>query len=158
MTIQSSLRSVFVAGTLFCASALAQTRYCMGGDLEHMSAAQKAGCSAKMQAVKDVARSLHAPEDWHFVLVCGEEGWQNYAAFYGQDQEMSSDTVADTRLESRETFLRESRMKLGDLQSMRKVLAHEVAGILLKSRDEVAINSEADRLLASSETHAGHGL
>jgi hypothetical protein len=158
MTLQSTLRSTLVAGTFFCASALAQTRFCLGGDLEHLSAAQKASCSAKMQAVKEVTRSLHAPEDWHFVVVCGEQGWQNYTAFYAQESQALAETIADTHLSSRETFLRESRLQLEDLKGLRKVLAHEVAGILLKSHDEVAISTEADRLLAGSDTHTGRGL
>lgn len=121
-----------------------------------MSSSQKAACSAKLHAVKNAAAALHAPDDWHFVLVCGEQGWKEYAAFTMADNAELANAAADTNLEQHETFIREDRLDLTNEPSLKRVVAREVAGILLRSRDEIAITRKTDLLLAQAPQ--AHGM
>ncbi len=155
MTLMRATRFFAIASTLLCASAAAQTRFCIGGDLDHLSPAQKAACSAKMRAVKVAAADLHAPEDWHFVVVCGEEGWKSYAAYAMDESSNLLNAVADTHLEQHETFFREDRLDIADVRALQHVVAHEVAGIALHSKDETAINHQVKLWLGDAPAHAG---
>lgn len=144
MKLAIATRFLTIAGTLLCASAVAQTRFCIGGDLDHLSEQQRTACSAKLQAVKLTAVALHAPADWHFVVVCGDEGWKSYTAYSLEGSPALRDASADTHLQERETFLRGDRLNVENLRSLRRVVAHEVAGIVLHSTDEVAIDRQME--------------
>ena len=134
--------SLALAATLLSVPAIAQTRFCIGGDLDHLSASDRADCSATMQAVRFAAASMHAPNDWHFVVVCGEEGWKNYAAFSTHSEAVLEDAAADTDREQHTTYFREDRLHTPQAHGLRRVVAHEVASILLKTDDENAIEAQ----------------
>ena len=144
-----------LAASLVCTSALAQTRFCIGGDLDHLSQAQRTSCNAKNQAVKAAATALHAPDDWHFVLVCGDEGWKNYASYISEENTSLMDAAANTDLQQHETFLRADRLDLNSLRSVQKLVAHEVAGIVLHSNDEVAIARQMKIWTDQGSTQSG---
>ena len=144
MTLRNASRPLATAALLFCSAALAQTRFCIGGDLDHLSAAQKASCAAKMQTAKNVAATLQAPADWHFVVVCGENGWKDYAAYSSNQTPSLLDAAADTNLQEHETFLRETGLAADTPKAFERVVAHEVASILLHSTDEVAISHQLE--------------
>ena len=131
-----------LAATLIPVSAVAQTRFCMGGDLDHLSQTDRAACSATVQAVRNAASTLHAPDGWHFVVVCGEEGWKSYAAFSSHGEAVLEDAAADTDLAQGTTFFREDRLHTPQAHGLQHVVAHEVASILLKTNDEPAIQSQ----------------
>ena len=155
MKFTNATRSLAIASTLLCASAVAQTRFCIGGDLDHMSQTQRVACNAKMQAVKQATAALHAPEDWHFVVVCGENGWKSYAAYSMDDNAALLSADADTNLDRRETFLREDRLDMVNLRSLQRVVAHEVAEITLRSKDEIAINRQMGLWMDRTSERAG---
>ena len=133
---------IALAATLLSTSAVAQTRYCIGGDLQHLSANERAACSATMNAVRNQAASLHAPSDWHFIVVCGEEGWKQYAAFSVHDEASLENASADTDRDQRTTFFREDRLHTPEPHSLQRVVTHELASILLKTDDEVTIQTQ----------------
>ncbi len=140
MKISRKSLTVTIASTLLCVPAIAQTRYCIGGDLDNMTAAQKNTCSAKLGAVRQLAAAYGAPQDWHFVVVCGEEGWKQYAGYSMREDGVLQNAAADTNLEQHETFLREDRLDgVGGLQ---RVVAHEMASIVLHTNDELAIQKQ----------------
>ena len=151
----TATRFFAIASTIVCATAAAQTRFCIGGDLDHLTQTQKTACSAKMKAVKVAAASFHAPENWHFVVVCGEEGWKSYAAYAMEQGASLVDAAADTNLEQHETFLRDGKLNMADLRSVQRVVAHEVAGILVHSKDEVAISQQMNVWLGEHSSAAG---
>ena len=130
-----------VAVSLFSVASVAQTRFCIGGDLDHISSTERATCSATMQAVRAAAANLHAPGDWHFVVVCGEEGWKNYASFSSRGEAVL-DRMADTDHAQQTTYLREGSLHTAEAGGLERAVAHEVASILLKSDDEVAIQTQ----------------
>ena len=46
-------------------AALAQTHFCIAGDLDHLNAAQVAECKTKMTNVRDAVKRRGAPSGWH---------------------------------------------------------------------------------------------
>ena len=153
MTFSKTMRLAPLAATLLCASAVAQTRFCIGGDIAHLSNAEKSRCSAKLQAVKTAASSFHVPDGWHFIMVCGEDGWKEYTAYAMKDTLVSAS--ADTLFEQHEIFLRGDRFDENNVSSFRRAVAHEVAGIVLHSNDEVAINTQVDRWMGANPDGSG---
>ncbi len=119
--------------------AVAQTRFCVGGNLDQLSSTERASCDATMHAVRQAVSSTPAPDDWHFVVVCGEDGWKQYAAFSAQDETSLSAAAADTDREQRVTYFREDRLRAPQTQGLEKLVAHEVASVLLNTHDENAI-------------------
>ncbi len=131
-----------LAATLTSTSAVAQTRVCIGGDLDHLSSTERASCSATMQAVRSAAAVMHAPNDWHFVVVCGEDGWKDYAAFSTHGEAVLQAAAADTNLDQQTTYFREDRLHTPQAHGLQHVVAHEIAAILLKTDDENAIQTQ----------------
>lgn len=116
------IHRVVSAGLLVCLTlgAQAQSRFCLGGELDQLSTAQRTACSAKLASVRDAARRFGAPEGWHFVLVCGEEGWKSYAAFSSRTAAELENASADTDSAAHSTYLREE--KLGAARSPESTL------------------------------------
>ncbi len=133
------------------ASSVAQTRFCIGGDLDRLSAADRTACSATMQAVRNVASTMHAPEGWHFVVVCGEAGWKSYTAFSTRGEAALESASADTNRVEQTTYFREDRLHSTEAHGLRRVVAHEVASILLKTDDENAIQAQMVSLEAAGQ-------
>ena len=130
--------------TLICVPAVAQTRFCLGGDLENLSAPERASCSAAKEMVKATAARLHAPDNWHFVIVCGEQGWKDYTAVAQRGEVALVDQAADTDLEQHITYLRESRMLEPKTHQLQRVVAHELASIKLNTHNEQVIEAQID--------------
>ena len=133
-------------------ASVAQTRFCIGGDLEHLSTAQRNACYATLNAVRNTASALHAPDGWHFVVVCGEDGWKQYAAFSERGEDAVQDASADTDVEEHVTFFREERLHAPQPHALQRVVAHEIAAILLKTEDENAIQTQMATWERQSQT------
>ena len=139
------------AAALLTVPAIAQTRFCIGGDLDQLSATDRATCSATMQAVRNAATTMHAPQGWHFVVVCGESGWKSYTAFSSRGEVALETAAADTDRSGQTTYFREDRLQTTEAHGLRRVVAHEIASILLNTDDEDAIQLK----MASLETTDG---
>lgn len=133
------------SAALLSLPSVAQTRICIGGDLDHLSAPERAACSATAQAVRNEATSLHAPKGWHFVVVCGEEGWKSYAAFSSHPEALLENASVDTDRDQQTTYLREDRLRPTQHEGLHRIVAHEVASILLNTDSEVAIQAQMAR-------------
>ncbi len=127
---------------ILSATAVAQTRFCVGGDLDHLSSSERSSCNATVNAVRHAVSTMPAPADWHFVVVCGEEGWKQYTAFSTRDEISLSGAAADTDRGQRTTYLREGRLHTSQAHGLEQVVAHEVASVLLNSEDEDAIKTQ----------------
>ncbi len=145
-----TLTSLFSAAT-----ATAQIRYCVAGNLSQMNPAEKATCSTQLQTVRQAAAAFHAPQDWHFVLVCGEKGWKDYAAYATGNEAALDGAYADTNVSSHETFLRASSSGAQADVALQRTIAHEVASILLNSKDEAAIQKQVALWLSIPPTTSG---
>lgn len=144
----ASLSFALVASSL-CVPAVAQTRFCIGGDLDHLSATDRASCSALLEAARGAAAVTYAPEGWHFVVVCGEEGWKQYAAFSKRDEGALANAAVETDRAERTTYFREASLRGGGAHGLQQSVAHEVATIVLRTENELAIQAQ----MASWERH-----
>lgn len=115
------LASLLLAATL---PAVAQTHFCMGGDLDHLTPAEMTSCRAKMTDVREAVRRRGAPSGWHFMVVCDESGWQDVAALTGRDQAQLQLADYNTDRTLQMTFIRGSRLVEAD---------SHVAGTLLNA-------------------------
>ena len=109
-------------------SATAQTHYCIGGDLDHLSAAEVNSCHSKMLDVREAVKRRGAPSGWRFLVVCDESGWRDVASITGKDSsalrlaEFSTDTTEHV------TFLRGSHMDTANAGQMLNASLHGVPG------------------------------
>lgn len=140
-----NLTFLLLTGSLSLA-AVAETRYTLGGDVPHLTRAEAQGCVARLAEVKAAAERLHSPS-WHFVVVCGDGGWWQYAALSKRSALTLENVVADTDLASRTTFLRADGLTPEIEGAVERVMAHEVASILLNTTDEAAIRRKVAALL-----------
>ncbi len=110
---------------LFClsASAVAETHFCIGGGLDEMSATDVAACRTKMVQIRDAVKRHGAPAGWHFVIVCDESGWQDYASFAGQEHARTVNASYSTDAQMHWTFVRGSRMDTNEPAEADMVLA-----------------------------------
>jgi hypothetical protein len=123
--------------------ASAETRVCIGGDIDHMNAAQKAACQVTADNIRDNVSRMQAPSDWHFYVLCTEGDWQTYAAFSTRTPEQLAASSADTDLATRSTFFRRDRLFSADPATRMSVLVHEVAAARTQSTDEAVIRKQA---------------
>lgn len=175
------------AGLLVCLTlgAQAQSRFCLGGELDHLSTAQRTACSAKLASVRDAARRFGAPEGWHFVLVCGEEGWKSYAAFSSRTAAELENASADTDSAAHSTYLREEKLgaarspestplldralqdralpdrpllnrALLDRVLLDRAVAHEIAAVVLQTADEAAIQAKVNLWMGRDGAEPAH--
>ena len=90
--------------------AVAQTHFCIGGDLDHLTKTEVSACQAKMTHVREAVRRRGAPAGWHFVVVCDETGWTDLAGFTGKAASGLRQVDYSTDREMQWTFLRGSRI------------------------------------------------
>jgi hypothetical protein len=122
--------------------ASAENRVCIGGDLDHLTNSQKSACWANAADVRKSAARFHAPEDWHFFVVCTDEDWKVYAAFSKRAAAHLALEGADTDLQSRTTFLRGTWLRHSDSPGLERIVAREVASAVWQSTDEVVIQKQ----------------
>ena len=136
--MQILARTALVALFGLAANASAEPRVCIGGDLDRLSQSEKSTCRASAEQVRRDAVRFHAPEDWHFVVVCTESDWATYAAISAKGASLAPLNV-DTDMTRRMTFFRGATLAMGDSPLVHRLIAHEAARGLLQSMDEAAI-------------------
>lgn len=90
--------------------AIAQTHFCVGGDLDHLSPAQVTSCRAKMTEVREAVRRRGAPSGWHFLVVCDEGSWQDVATMTGHAATSLRTVDFQTDQDQQITFIRGSHV------------------------------------------------
>jgi hypothetical protein len=137
-----------LASLLFFAfHASAENPVCIGGDLDHLSAAQQGSCRGIADRVRIGTTKFHPPADWHFYVLCTDADWKKYAAFSTRSAQELATLDADTDLRNRVTFLRGEHLLAANVSGLDKILAHEVASALLESTDEKLIGKQVALLL-----------
>jgi hypothetical protein len=114
-------------------AALAQTHFCVAGDLDHLNATQVADCQTKMSNVREAVKRRGAPSGWHFVVVCDESGWTNYASFVASGAHMPDEATFHTDQNLHWTFVRGSRMEADSAAGADTLLAGALKGISPKA-------------------------
>ncbi len=149
-----SIRAALVYLVGLSVQASAANRVCIGGDLDHMTDAQRRGCLANAAQVREAAGRFHAPADWHFYVMCTEEDWQAYSAFSKKSAAELARVSGDTDLERRTTFLRGGKLAVSSTSAFNKIVAREVASASLKSSDEGAIQEQVAEWIPAADRTA----
>ncbi len=101
-----------IAALLFLTSAAAgaENRFCIGGDLQHLSPVQRTVCQAKLNQVRSAVQQELGLDKWHFVVVCVEAGWTDYASFSNHSADAVLHADADSDAAAKSVYLRGSRL------------------------------------------------
>lgn len=102
--------NLFAALLTVALPAIAQTHFCVGGDLDHLSSAQVTSCRAKMTEVREAVRRRGAPSGWHFLVVCDEGSWEDVAAMTGHAATALRNVDFQTDQAMQMTFIRGSHV------------------------------------------------
>ena len=112
------------------ASAIAQTHFCIAGDLDHLTATQVSQCKTKMTNMRDAVKRRGAPSGWHFVVVCDETGWSDYTSVVAPaGAAMLKDAAFHTDGGLHWTFVRGSRMDADSAEAADTLLAVALRGL-----------------------------
>ncbi len=110
-------------------SLVAETHFCVGGDLDHMTPAAIAACRAKMSGVRDAAKQRGVPAGWHFVVVCDEAGWKEYASFSHEERGLLTGAGYSTDPQLRWTFLRGSALDANQPEATATILSTSLESV-----------------------------
>jgi hypothetical protein len=110
-------------------SALGQTHFCIAGDLDHLKASQVTECKTKMTNLREAVKRRGAPSGWHFVVICDEHGWSDYATFLAQGTPPMGEAAFHTDGNQRWTFVRGSRMDADSPEAAEMLLAVALKGV-----------------------------
>ena len=149
--MNTSIRVALVSLLGLAVQASAANRVCIGGDLDHMTEAQRQGCLASAAQVREAAGRFHAPADWHFYVMCTEEDWQAYTAFSKRSAAEVSRMSGDTDFDRHTTFLRGGRLATSSAVAFDKIVAREVASATLRTADEAAIQEKVAAWMSDSD-------
>ena len=139
---------LFAKLVLVClsASALAETHFCIGGDLDNLKPTEVAACKTKMTQIREAVKRHGAPSGWHFVVVCDEAGWKDYASFVGQQKARLMNSSFSTDTEEHLTVVRGSRLDADSPQ--------EAEMVLEAAMDVVPATEAAPRLIPNQKRSA----
>ena len=132
----SSLRvlAVLAASSFALTASAASNRVCLGGNLQQLDAAQVHACQQTAQQVQAAADQAGA-SNWHFVVVCDEAGWQDYAAFATVSADQLQQAAIDNNLQQRTSFVRATRVSGSDNSQL---LTSEMVSLARAARTQVA--------------------
>ncbi len=142
MRILGRAALLLVAASLLPPHSFAESRFCIGGDTSNLNASQKKACMAELAQVQTLAKRFHAPDNWHFVMVCDAAGWSDYAAFSQRSEAELRDASADTSLAEQSTFFRGDRWSTPETPRFERAVAHEIASIKLNTANELLIEQQ----------------
>ena len=111
-------------------AAVAQTHFCIAGDLDQMSVTQVSACKAKLANVREAVKRRGAPTGWHFVVVCDESGWSDYASFVAPGAPPLAAAAFHTDRGLHWTFVRGSRMDPDSAEGADTLLAVALKGVV----------------------------
>lgn len=147
-------RLALASALAFAVHASGESPVCIGGDLDHLSAVQKETCNAAAAQVRSMAAAFHAPEDWHFYVICTNADWNMYASFSSRAESQLADFNADTDLQKHTTFLRGEQLLGTDKDAAARLVAHEIAMAVLKTSDEAQIQQKVASWLPATAANA----
>ncbi len=142
-------------GALFLAlsaSLVAQTHFCIGGDIDHLSPASVVACEAKLAGVRSAVRQIGAPADWHFVVVCDEMGWKEFTSFSHREAGLLSNASYSTDPRLHWTFLRGSQIDIEQPQTVVTAVTMALGKIpTRKSAPEVPVVRSTRQYIAMAQ-------
>jgi hypothetical protein len=140
--MQLLARAAVICLLSFAVRMSAESRVCIGGDLDHMTEAEKSGCWNSAHQVGSAAVKFKGPDNWHYFVVCSEADWKAYTAFSKRGAVELAEMGADTDIGRRTTFFRGPWLRNIGLRNLDRVVAHEVATALMQTTDEKLIQRQ----------------
>lgn len=117
-------QSTYFAATLLLAlSAAAQTRFCIAGDLDQLTAAEVQACRKTSNTLRSAAQETHVPANWSVITVCDEAGWQTIASLHGAGAARLLRVNQTTDQTRHITFVRATHLQPGDVATAKSLLA-----------------------------------
>lgn len=137
------------------ASLVAQTHFCIGGDIDEMSASDIATCQTTMSAVRDAVKQHGAPADWHFVVVCDDAGWKDYASFSRSEAGLISGSSYSTDPRLHYTFLRAGERNLQQPQSAAAAVSLALSSVpVQRSAPQLVTSAKPARQYVAMARHS----
>jgi len=134
--------------------ASAENPVCIGGDVDRLSAVQKASCWGLADRVRLGTTKFQPPADWHFYVLCTDSDWKKYAAFSTRSAQQLATLDADTDVRNHITYLRGEHLLAANLSGLDGILAHEVASAQLGSTNEELLKKQVALLLLQTDKTA----
>ncbi|MDR3734606.1 MAG: hypothetical protein P4L10_03615 [Acidobacteriaceae bacterium] len=154
----SVLRAVFSLGLFLYLSAqtLAQNTVSVATDFSKPGQTASDTCKAEVQAFMRMATVYpHPATGWHFVIVCDESTWKIFLQKAGLNNE-PGEHYGETDIDKNITVIRGWRLIHPDtLVSPEHIVAHELAHIILHSRDEVEVDKQAQAWMEQEKLSPG---
>ena len=141
MTFSSRLIACFVAALTVTPSFAQESRFCIGGNLDHLSKSELQACQSTLNEVRSASINLHGPAQWHYVVVCDEASWTDLAALSKRDVAELARVSVDSDLDMHLTFLRGAQLSGTD--TVQRVVADEIASIQLETANRNAVQKQA---------------
>ena len=142
-------------GALFLAlsaTLVAQTHFCIGGDIDHMTPANVAACEAKLSGVRNAVRQQGAPAGWHFVVVCDEMGWKEFTSFSHREAGLLSNASYSTDPRLHWIFLRAGQIDVEQPQTVVTAVTMALGKIpTRKSAPEVRVVRSTRQYIAMAQ-------
>ena len=143
----------FVLSVLFSAlspiPAMAQNRLSTASDFSKPGQPVSQECMKEAsEFAKLVSIYPHPSSGWNFVIVCDEGSWKHLMQRTALDQE-PGEHYGETDIDKGITLIRGYKLLYPDMgASSDHVVAHELAHIMLRSRDEQKVDKQASLWLA----------
>ena len=145
---------VLVAGAMLVATGHAQNTISVASTLVPAGSAVPGACRDQVAVLQRVLSLFPRPDQWHWVVVCDDTAWRRFllnsvtanADMKGIPAAEGGTIYASTDIDAHLTCVRGTTLLQPDspLAQAKDVIAHELAHILLNTRDE----SRADRQAA----------
>lgn len=127
MSRHTKVIAALLSFSAMVAGAETGNRICLGGNIEQLSSTQRFACQQRAQQVRRAADQAGL-SNWHFVVVCDDAGWSDYAAFSTTPAEALQNRATDTNADARTTFVRATGISTPESLSTELVAVVRQAG------------------------------
>src|SRR5580698_7351533 len=140
-SLASKLVSVVMATFALSISAMSQNKLSFAGGLIKLGDPPTKECLNEIHAFTKLAiLFLHPPTGWDFVIVCDEVSWLDVTRRIFPYQDLR-EHYGETDIDKSITLIRGYRLLNADRNaSAELIVAHELAHIMLRSRDEKKVD------------------
>jgi hypothetical protein len=119
-----------------------------------------ATCQKEEDVFLRIAKNYPLPAKWKVVIVCDEPSWKDLlrrmVTLERNHPPDAEKTYGETSIEANLTFLRGNALLYPDLgNTPEQTIAHELAHVMLHSRDEYRVDAQADAWMKQQRRNPG---
>ena len=111
-----------------------------------------------MADVRNAVKQRGAPADWHFVVVCDEAGWKDYASFSATEPGLLAGASYSTDPRLRWTFLRGSDLNPDQPQTTATALSVALNSVPVPSKTNGKPTASTHQYVAMAHRTAGRRI